>query len=92
MSKALGAPDSDPKSFQFGVKEVRKGDLVLLTSDGVHDNLTHEEIEALLEKAKSPEEAAAFIKEAALKRSREDKNKSIRAKPDDVSVVAVEVK
>jgi len=61
-------------------------DLVLLTSDGVHDNLTGDELSAITKKTAPPDELAQAIVEAARRRSREH---VLRSKPDDMTAVIV---
>lgn len=64
-----------------------EGDQLLLSTDGVHDNLTDAEISALLRRAPSPKAAAEQIVHAARARSLEPEH--ARAKPDDVTTIVV---
>ncbi len=64
------------------------GDRILLCTDGIHDNLTDLEIEDILRKA--PRNAAArTLVEYALLRSREERDITIRAKPDDMTAIVL---
>lgn len=65
--------------------ELAKEDKLLLTSDGVHDNLTINEIQRILVDGGD----ANVLVESAERRSRDSAH--FRAKPDDISAVAVEV-
>lgn len=64
-----------------------EGDQLLLSTDGVHDNLTDAEISSLLRRAPSPKAAAEQIVHAARARSLEPEHP--RAKPDDVTTIVV---
>ena len=61
------------------------GDKFILTSDGVHDNLTFKEIEEVVG---HKGDVAKLLIEKAKKRSKED---HLRSKPDDISAVVIEV-
>jgi len=61
------------------------GDKFILTTDGVHDNLTFEEIEEVVG---HKGDVAKLLIEKAKKRSKED---HLRSKPDDISAVVIEV-
>lgn len=60
------------------------GDCIFLCTDGVHDNLTDREIEAVLRDADEP--SAQRLVNAAYERSHQD---HLRAKPDDISAIVV---
>ena len=60
------------------------GDKFMLTSDGVHDNLTFKEIE---EVAGHKGDVAKLMVERAKKRSKEN---HFRSKPDDISVIVID--
>jgi serine/threonine protein phosphatase PrpC len=66
---------------------VESGDILILTSDGVHDNLTTQEMQALL-LAVPNADYAQLLTEAAHERAREA---HIRAKMDDITAVAVKI-
>ena len=61
------------------------GDKFILTTDGVHDNLTFREIEEVVGYRG---DVAKLLIEKAKKRSKED---HLRSKPDDISAVVIEV-
>jgi protein phosphatase len=67
---------------------VESGDLLILTSDGVHDNLTSEEIQGLLQ-GTSTEDCASILTRAANVRAKQQGH--ARAKMDDITVVAVKI-
>ena len=64
---------------------VKPGDTLLLTSDGVHDNLTTDEMQSLLANDGSKDLARTLVN-AANKRAKED---HFRAKMDDITAVAI---
>lgn len=64
---------------------VQPGDIVLMTSDGIHDNLTNSEIVEIITAGGGVKE----LVEAALSRSRDIDH--IRAKPDDMTGVLLTV-
>ncbi len=63
-------------------------DKILLCTDGIHDNLTDDEMEAILLKSAKTTGARQLVKKA-LARSQEDMSESIRAKIDDMSAVVI---
>jgi protein phosphatase len=65
--------------------EIFPGDRVLLCSDGIHDNLTDAEIEAIIRR-RARTTVAHHLVQCALKRSREG---CFRAKHDDMSAVVI---
>ncbi len=71
--------------------DLKTGDRILITSDGIHDNLTDAEIEDLLKKEKDCGIASDLLVEASVARSREGKKVNFRAKPDDMTAIVVEV-
>jgi len=71
---------------------IQKGDRFLITSDGIHDNLTANEIQEIAKQSLRPSEIAKKLTEASLNRSREPKETEMRAKADDMSVVVVDCK
>jgi protein phosphatase len=85
VKKAFGLSESD---FQTGVEHLEPGDLAIMTSDGIHDNLTKEEIKQEIMKGGTPEEISARLVKAAKKRVSE---KTLRSKADDETAVVVEV-
>lgn len=67
---------------------IHPGDKILLSSDGIHDNLTHKEIAAILASAGNANEAVKKLTQASLTRSRDTEH--IRAKADDMTAVVIE--
>jgi PPM family protein phosphatase len=65
--------------------EIFPGDRILLCSDGIHDNLTDAEIEALI-RLRARTTVAHHLVEGALRRSEEE---CLRAKQDDMSAVVI---
>lgn len=63
------------------------GDLFVLTTDGVHDNLTDREMAAILRRARSVGDASKQLVVAARARSRDREH--VRAKPDDMTAIIV---
>lgn len=97
ISSALKAnPSHKQLRIDTSHHEVYLGDVVLLTSDGIHDNLTTDEIESILTSSKQP---AWDLVDAAQARSREPKYimheidgeeyefDNFRSKPDDMTAV-----
>jgi len=66
-------------------------DLILVTSDGVHDNLTQKEIERILREnlSSGPQSIAEALCRAARQRSEEA---HFRAKDDDITAVIIQAK
>ncbi len=67
-----------------GVFRVKKGDKILMTSDGVHDNLTDEQIEEILA-------SGGDIQELIFAAGRVAEGDTDRAKPDDITGALVEL-
>jgi protein phosphatase len=93
--KALGSEEGEVYP-QTGFERLQSGDKIVLTTDGVTDNLTDEQIEWIVGTAEKPgerlvEEAHDFGEvELALKE--EGKPHDPRARFDDVTAVVAEVK
>ena len=68
---------------------VEKGDIILLTSDGVHDNLTLQKMQQILAET-DRRDIASCLTNAANRRSRL-RGDHPRAKPDDITAVAITV-
>lgn len=72
------------------IQTVLPGDLLVLTTDGVHDNLTTTEISQIIsQNIKNPELISQKLTESALQRSRE---RVLRSKPDDMVALVVKLK
>ncbi len=74
--------------FQTGIEHLEPGDLTVVTSDGIHDNLTDEEIQLEMIKGGTPAEISARLVEAAGKRVAK---KVLRSKEDDKTALVIEV-
>jgi len=86
ITQALGGPL--PPEIHVDEIPISIGDRILLCTDGIHDNLNDLEIEDILRKA--PRNAAArLLVEYALLRSREERQITIRAKPDDMTAIVL---
>ncbi len=66
---------------------VASGDRLLFVTDGVHDNLTDEEMAVVLRRESSPRTAASGLVKAARARSRDASH--VRAKPDDMTALVL---
>lgn len=82
--QVLGMKAIKPRIYTIDISE---GDRLILTSDGIHDNLTDKEIAAILEKSKSSGEAVDNLIKSAQERSR---SSHPRAKADDMSAIVAE--
>lgn len=83
ITQALGIGEMKPRVGKFNVK---KGDLIILTTDGVHDNLMNSEVEEILKKdLKDP--AKEFVRVSA----QVSDGDSLRAKADDMTAVVVKL-
>ncbi len=86
ITQALGGPL--PPDIHLDQMPIGIGDRILLCTDGIHDNLTDHEIEEILRR--SPRNSAArILVEYALLRSREERETTIRAKPDDMTAIVL---
>lgn len=86
ITQALGGPLQP--LIHLDSTAIQPGDRVLLCTDGIHDNLTDEEIEKILRN--TPRNLAArYLVEHSLLRSRQDRQATIRAKPDDITAIVM---
>jgi PPM family protein phosphatase len=86
ITQALGGPLSP--TIHVNQTSISPGDRILLCTDGIHDNLTDEEIEDTLRNG--PRTALGrLLVERALQRSRQDRSTTVRAKPDDMTAVVM---
>jgi len=83
ITQALGMGIMEPRIGKFTGKE---GDLIILTSDGVHGNLTKRQIEEILQK--NPKNPAKKLAEAAFQVSQ---GVSLRATQDDITAVVLKL-
>ena len=87
----IGAALGDDSSPTLHEHEVAPGDLIAITSDGVHDNLAHEEIGSVLESyaPDGPQALSAALVRLAQQRSLEPDH--VRAKDDDITCAVLPV-
>ena len=86
ITQALGGPM--PPTVHIGQTPIQPGDRILLCTDGIHDNLTDLEIEAILRKGPRTTVAHMLVQQAIL-RSRQERDVTLRAKPDDISAIVM---
>lgn len=88
LMNALGL---DPDNFwpRTDVVELMPGDILLLTSDGVHDNLTDDEIKGLISQPGLAGDIATRLSKAA--RDRYGDSHHPRAKEDDITALVVKI-
>ena len=86
ITQALGGPI--PPTIHINQIPIAIGDRILLCTDGIHDNLTDSEIEGILRNA-SRDAAARTLVGHSLLRSREERQVTIRAKPDDMTAIVI---
>lgn len=87
ITQSLGhiTPKNPTLTIHTAQVVVSTGDRVLLCSDGIHDNLTDAEIEAILRQG-ARTTVARHLVQRAIDRSREE---SLRAKRDDMSAIVI---
>ena len=90
ITKSLGSKKNS--QLNIDIIPVEKGDRFLVTSDGIHDNLTTEEIQEIIKQSSTIEEIVKNLIDKSLVRSRQSKKEEIRAKPDDMSVILINIK
>ncbi len=88
IDQALGLVDTKgqitPRIYTIDIQD---GDKLLVTSDGIHDNLTDTEIAQILTRSANSSQAVDSLINASLKRSRDANHP--RRKPDDMSAIVV---
>ena len=89
LSAALdGSELSDVRYYAF---RLVAGDRLLVDSDGVHDNLNRHVLADIAAAPDDAQHAADAVTDAAWKASQHDPQQDARAKPDDISVIVVDV-
>ena len=88
ITQALG--DVYPLAIHIDQTTIRAGDRVLLSTDGIHDNLTDEQIENIMRDAPRTTVARLLV-ESAVRISRQEKVEMMRAKPDDMTALVITV-
>lgn len=86
ITQALG---SEFKEARIKVVDISAGDKIIVTCDGIHDNLTDKEIAEVLGKAPNIQKAVEDLVEAARVRSRDKAHP--RSKQDDMSAIVAKV-
>lgn len=86
ITQALGGPLRP--NIHLDATSIEPGDRVLLCTDGIHDNLTDDEIEKILRNTPR-NQAARYLVDHSLQRSRQERHATIRAKPDDMSAIVM---
>jgi len=87
IGQALGLDES--LNVRMHTIDIQKGDILLASSDGIHDNLRNSEIQNILSARGNSRELVDKLIAAAHKRSLEKEN--IRAKEDDKSAIIAEI-
>ena len=85
ISQMLGDKQA-PKPHIYHIA-LQDGDKIILTSDGVHDNLSQAEIDQII-KSNPPDLANALVERAS---ARSSEVGHVRAKADDISAIVAEV-
>lgn len=85
ISQSLG---DEHVTVHVGQLVLSPDDRILLCTDGIHDNLTDDEIEEVLRTGMRTTVAKALV-QCAIARSQQDETVHIRAKKDDMSAVVV---
>lgn len=86
ITQALGGPL--PPTIHLDQVSVFPGDRILLCTDGIHDNLIDEEIEAIL-RSEPRTSVARLLVEHSIERSHQERHFTVRAKPDDMSAIVI---
>lgn len=86
ITKYFGSENSSPKTI---IKQIFPCDILLLTTDGVHDNLTTDEIKEILSKNKE-QDPSVIVKELTTQALFQSHNKdNFRHKPDDMTALVI---
>jgi len=89
LSAALdGSELSDVRYYAF---RLVAGDRLLIDSDGVHDNLNRHDLADIAATPDDAQHTADAVTDAAWETSQHDPERDPRAKPDDISVIVVDV-
>ena len=86
ITQVLGGPTSP--TVHINKTMIKPADRILLCTDGIHDNLTDEEIESILRNNPRTSVARVLV-DHSRQRSHEDCTRTIRAKPDDMSAIVL---
>lgn len=88
ITEALAADFERDVHIDFNEVNSKKFKMLVLTTDGVHDNLTDDEIEAVLKKSKTVKVIAKNLVALAFEISKQN---LLRSKPDDITAVVVKL-
>ncbi len=86
VSNSLGGSQYNPVVF---TRPLESSDVILITSDGIHDNLTATEIIEILKANQDPSAVSSALIQSAQARSRDEHH--VRAKPDDMTALVVAI-
>lgn len=91
IHQVLGSAGGRKLAPRMHIADVASGDIVFVSSDGIHDPLTDDEMEELLQKnaGKGTSEIAKSFIEAVKTRNQDDDH--MRRKPDDRTILIVQV-
>lgn len=89
LSSCLGQPERGAPAIGSVTFGVQSGDKIILTTDGIHDNLTNSEIESIIDDGVSAEGIVKALVEAARNRSYDSAH--ARSKKDDMTATALVV-
>ena len=91
MGQALGVHENNNKNLKPNITDVdiEEGDVLLLSSDGIHDNLTDAEIEKLLNSGSSEQKLSKSIVENASNIAKDTNNP--HAKEDDKTAIIIKI-
>lgn len=78
--------NSYPKAILKTV-DVEENDTFLITSDGIHDNLTRKRIAEILRDNSDPDAAVRVLIEESRRKAKLDSTQTVRAKPDDMTAI-----
>ncbi|HEX4431061.1 MAG TPA: hypothetical protein VHZ96_17460 [Frankiaceae bacterium] len=82
---------SGPPDARYYAFRLLPGDRLLVDSDGIHDNLNRSDLAGLVAESTDPQQTADALIDAAWEISKRDPARDPRAKPDDMSVIVVDV-
>ena len=85
ITQSLGHRSYKKLTIHTAQAIVKPGDRILVCSDGIHDNLTDSEMEAILRRT-ARTSAARHLVQSAINRSHEE---CLRAKKDDMSAIVI---
>lgn len=88
VSNILGLPKDEFKP-QITITDLSDDDTIIITSDGIHDNLTNEEITNIVAEPGDNNSKAKKLVEVAQERGKEGKEKNPRSKRDDMTALVI---